>query len=74
LQAILSKFSCATFKKLSNTSYFLPLFLAHEDVVVRFAIFHTVIFQKRKKKEKKKRKKRHSSRVCESWWAPDEIG
>jgi hypothetical protein len=26
--------------KPSNTSYFVPLFLAHEDVVVGFAIFH----------------------------------
>jgi hypothetical protein len=26
--------------KLSNTSHFLPLFLAHEDVVVGLAIFH----------------------------------
>jgi hypothetical protein len=26
--------------KLSNTSHFVPLFLAHEDVVVRIAIFH----------------------------------
>jgi hypothetical protein len=40
-QAIPSKFSCATFKKPSNTSHFVPLFLAHEDVVVEFVIFHT---------------------------------
>jgi hypothetical protein len=40
LQAIPSKFSCATFQKPSNTSLFVPLFLAHEDVVVGFAIFH----------------------------------
>jgi hypothetical protein len=26
--------------KLSNTSHFVPLFLAHEDVVVGIAIFH----------------------------------
>jgi hypothetical protein len=26
--------------KLSNTSHFVPLFLAHEDVVVIIAIFH----------------------------------
>jgi hypothetical protein len=43
--------------KLSNTSHFVPLFLAHEDVVVRFAILHIVIFQKKEEKEKKKRKK-----------------
>jgi hypothetical protein len=40
-QAIPSKFSCATFQKLSTTSRFVPLFLAHEDVVVGFIIFHT---------------------------------
>jgi hypothetical protein len=40
-QAIPSKFSCATFQKPSNTSSFVPLFLAHEDVVVGFVIFHT---------------------------------
>jgi hypothetical protein len=34
-----------------------PLFLAHEDVVVGFDIFHIVIFQKEKKREKEKRKK-----------------
>jgi hypothetical protein len=33
------------------------LFSAHGDVVVGFAIFHIVLFQKRKEKEKKKRKK-----------------
>jgi hypothetical protein len=40
-QAISSKFSCATFQKPSTTSHFVPLFLAHEDVVVGFVIFHT---------------------------------
>jgi hypothetical protein len=40
-QAIPSKFSCATFQKPSNTSSFVPLFLAHEDVVIWFVIFHT---------------------------------
>jgi hypothetical protein len=40
-QAIPSKFSCATFQKPTNTSHFVPLFLAHEDVVVEFVIFHT---------------------------------
>jgi hypothetical protein len=73
-QAIPSKFSCATFQKtLQNTSYFVTLFSTHRDVVVGFAIFHIVIFQKTKKKEKRK-EKRHSSMVCESWWAPDGIG
>jgi hypothetical protein len=40
-QAILSKFSSATFQKPSTTSHFVPPFLAHEDVVVGFVIFHT---------------------------------
>jgi hypothetical protein len=48
------------------------LFSAHGDVVVRFAIFHIVTFQKIK--NKKKKKKRHSSMVCESWWAPEGFG
>jgi hypothetical protein len=69
LQAIPSKFSCATFQKtLQNTSHFVTLFSAHGYVVVGFAIFHIVIFKKKKKE------KRHSSMVCESWWAPDGIG
>jgi hypothetical protein len=41
LQAIPSKFSCATFQKPSNTSQFVPLFLADEDIVDGFVIFHT---------------------------------
>jgi hypothetical protein len=40
-QTIPSKFSCATFQNLQNTSHFVTLFLAHEDVVVGFVIFHT---------------------------------
>jgi hypothetical protein len=40
-QAIPSKFPCATFQNLQNTSHFVTLFLAHEDVVVGFVIFHT---------------------------------
>jgi hypothetical protein len=60
-------FHVLAFKNLQNTSHFVTLFLAHGDVVVGFAIFHIVLFQK---KEKKKREKRHSSMVCESWWAP----
>jgi hypothetical protein len=40
-QAIPIKFSCATFQKPSNTSSLVPLFLAHEDVVVWFVIFQT---------------------------------
>jgi hypothetical protein len=49
LQAIPSKFSCATFQ---NTSHFVTLFLAHGDVVVKFAIFHIILFQKEKKRKK----------------------
>jgi hypothetical protein len=70
LQAIPSKFSCATFQK---TSHFVTLFSAHGDVVVGFAIFHIISFQKEQKREKRK-EKRHSSMVCECWWAPDGIG
>jgi hypothetical protein len=56
LQAISSKFSCATFQKnLQNTSRFVTLFLAHGDVVVGFAIFH-IVYSKKKKKEKRKKK------------------
>jgi hypothetical protein len=74
LQAIPSKFSYATFQKnLQKTSYFVTLFSAHGDVVIGFAIFHIVLFEKRKKRGKRKEKK-HSSMVCESWWAPDGIG
>jgi hypothetical protein len=39
-QTIPSKFSCATFQNLQNISHFVTLFLAHEDVVIGFAIFH----------------------------------
>jgi hypothetical protein len=74
LQAIPSKFSRATFQKnLQNTSHFVTLFSAHGDVVVGFAIFHIVSFQK-EKKGKKEKKKGHSSMVCKCWWAPDGIG
>jgi hypothetical protein len=66
-------FHVLPFKNLQNISRFVTLFLAHGDVVVGFAIFHIVSFQK-EKKGKKKKKKRHSSVVCECWWAPDGIG
>jgi hypothetical protein len=45
---------CYLSKNLQNTSYFVTLFSAHGDVVVGFAIFHIVFFQKRKKKGEKK--------------------
>jgi hypothetical protein len=51
---------CYLSKNLQTTSHFVTLFLAHGDVVVGFAIFHIVLFQKEKKKEKKKKEKRHS--------------
>jgi hypothetical protein len=52
-----SKFSCATFQKtLQNTSHFVTLFSAHGDVVVGFAIFHIVLFQKTKIKRKNRKK------------------
>jgi hypothetical protein len=89
-QAIPSKFSCATFQKPSNTSHFVPLFLAHEDVVDGFVIFHTKLSTPRLGSficsslilqgswldhcNLKKKRKRHSSMVCESWLAPDGIG
>jgi hypothetical protein len=59
---------CYLSKNLQSTSHFVALFSAHGDVVVGFAIFHIVLFQKEKKKKKKKR---HSSMVCESWCALD---
>jgi hypothetical protein len=47
---------CYLSKNLQNTSRFVTLFLAHGDVLVGFAIFHIVLFQKEKKKEKIKKK------------------
>jgi hypothetical protein len=47
---------CYLSKNLQNTSHFVTLFSAHGDVVVAFAIFHIVLFQK-EKNEKMKRKK-----------------
>jgi hypothetical protein len=59
LQVIPSKFSCATFQKtLQNTSCFVTLFSANGDIVVRFAIFHIVLFQKEKKEKKRKKKEK----------------
>jgi hypothetical protein len=34
-------------KNLQNTSHFVTLFSAHGDIVVGFAIFHIVLFQKK---------------------------
>jgi hypothetical protein len=44
---------CYLSENLQNTSHFVTLFLAHGDVVVGFAIFHIVLFQKEKKERKK---------------------
>jgi hypothetical protein len=41
-------------KNHQNTSRFVTLFSAHGDVVVGFAIFHNVLFQKKEKKKEKK--------------------
>jgi hypothetical protein len=38
-------------KNLQNNSHFVTLFSAHGDVVVGFAIFHIVLFQKNEKKK-----------------------
>jgi hypothetical protein len=47
-------FHVLPFKKtLQNNSHFVTLFSAHGDVVVGFAIFHIVLFQKKEKKKKK---------------------
>jgi hypothetical protein len=45
---------CYLSKNLQNISHFVTLFSAHGDVVVGFAIFHIVSFQKKEKKRKKK--------------------
>jgi hypothetical protein len=46
---------CYLSKTLQNTSHFVTLFSAHGDVVVGFAIFHIVLFQKTKKNKKRKK-------------------
>jgi hypothetical protein len=38
---------CYLSKNLQNTSHFVTLFSAHGDIVVGFAIFHIVLFQKK---------------------------
>jgi hypothetical protein len=47
---------CYLSKNLQTTSHFVTLFSAHGDVVVGFAIFHIVLFQKVKKGKKKRKK------------------
>jgi hypothetical protein len=51
LQAIPTKFRATFQKNLQNTSHFVTLFSAHGDVVVGFAIFHIVTFQKKEKRK-----------------------
>jgi hypothetical protein len=51
-------FHVLPFKNPSKYFSFLTLFSAHGDIVVRFAIFHIVLFQKRKEREKRKEKKK----------------
>jgi hypothetical protein len=48
-------FMCYLSKNLQNTSHFVTLFSAYGKVVVGFAIFHIVLFQKEKKEKKKKK-------------------
>jgi hypothetical protein len=43
---------CYLSKNLKNTSHFVTLFLAHGDVMVRFAICHIVLLQKERKNKK----------------------
>jgi hypothetical protein len=47
---------CYLSKNIQNTAHFVTLFSSHGDMVVRFAIFHTVLFQKKKKRKKEKEK------------------
>jgi hypothetical protein len=45
---------CYLSKNLQNTSRFVTLFSAHGDIVVGFAIFHIVLFQKKRENKNKK--------------------
>jgi hypothetical protein len=47
---------CYLLKNLQNNSHFVTLFSAHRDIVVGFAIFHIVLFQKGKKEKKENKK------------------
>jgi hypothetical protein len=50
-------FHVQPFKKtLQNTSHFVTRFSSHGDIVVGFAIFHIVLFQKIKKGKNKRKK------------------
>jgi hypothetical protein len=48
-------FHVLPFKILQNTSHFVTLFSAHENVVVGFAISH-IVYSKKKKRKKEKKK------------------
>jgi hypothetical protein len=47
---------CYLSKTLQNTSHFVTLFSTHGDIVVGFAIFHIVLFQREKGRKKEKKK------------------
>jgi hypothetical protein len=55
---------CYLSKNLQNTSHFVTLFSAHGAVVVGFAIFHIVIFQKKKKRGKSEKRKEKKKGTC----------
>jgi hypothetical protein len=70
LQAIPSKFSCATFQKPSKYVLFCDTVFSSWGRSGWICYLPYCFIPKKKKKKKK----RHSSMVCESWWAPDGIG
>jgi hypothetical protein len=47
---------CYLSKNLQNTSHFVTLFSAHGHVVVGFASYNIVLFQKEKKRKKENKK------------------
>jgi hypothetical protein len=73
LQAIPSKFSCATFQKSSKYFSFCDTVFSSWGRSDRICYLPYCYISKKRKKEKIK-EKRHSSMVCESWWAADGIG
>jgi hypothetical protein len=50
-------FHVLPFKNLQNSSHFVTLFSAHGDIVVGFALFHIVLFQKKEKQKEKRKEK-----------------
>jgi hypothetical protein len=73
LQAIPSKFSCATFQKPSKYFSFCDTVFNSWGRSGRIC-YLPYYFIPEKEKKKKIKEKRHSSMVCECWWAPDGIG